>query len=187
MDTAKTTIHDLEAVETRQGAVPRAAPTWRGCEPGRANGREQSRSMEDSRQSCAALYASKRLLRQAWSSKVVHWSLAQSVRTAGCGSACPVEWEGRGREAPPIPIEWHPRPSSHFPSGPRSAAARQRTFLIPIIDHGSSRHSLPRCRQVGLWLPLHQDCELLPMREIIQEQVAVRVEEAGGEGQWKPE
>jgi len=42
-----------------------------------------------------------RLLEALWSSQVVRWSLAQSVRTAGCGPACPVVWQGRRGDSPP--------------------------------------------------------------------------------------
>ena len=60
-----------------------------------------SRSMAHRQQPRSELCASKRLLRQAWCSQVVHWSLAQSVRTAGCGPACPVVWQGRRGDSPP--------------------------------------------------------------------------------------
>src|SRR5271163_3330852 len=41
------------------------------------------------------------LLRYAWTSQVVHWCLTQSVRTAGCGPACPVVWQGRAGDRSP--------------------------------------------------------------------------------------
>src|SRR5271165_6395232 len=100
MDTAKAAIHDLEAVETRQGAVHQAVCPGSEQRPGCPNSRERSRSMAHRQQPRSELCAPKRLLRQAWRSQVVHWSLAQSVRTAGCGPACPVVWQGRRGDSP---------------------------------------------------------------------------------------
>src|SRR5271154_1245118 len=96
MDTAKAAIHDLEAVETRQGAVRQAVCTGSEQRPGCQNRRESSRPMAHRQQPRSELRVPQCLLRYAWTSQVVHWSLTQSVRTAGCGPACPVVWQGGG-------------------------------------------------------------------------------------------
>ncbi len=54
-------------------------------------------------QSGNAICVSKQLLRLTWASKAVRWDIAQSIRTAGCGPACPVVWEGRRGDSPPYP------------------------------------------------------------------------------------
>jgi hypothetical protein len=43
------------------------------------------------------------LLRLVWDSKVNCETDCLTRRTAGCGPACPVVWEGRSREASPYP------------------------------------------------------------------------------------
>ena len=45
------------------------------------------------------------LLRSAWTASVVHLFIAQSNRTAGCGPACPVVWQGRRGDSPPY-ADW---------------------------------------------------------------------------------
>src|SRR5271170_6041185 len=101
MDTAKAAIHDLEAVETRQGAVRQAVCTGSEQRPGCQNRRESSRPMAHRQQPRSELRVPQCLLRYAWTSQVVHWSLTQSVRTAGCGPACPVVWQGRAGDRSP--------------------------------------------------------------------------------------
>ena len=101
MDAAKAAISDLEAMETRQGAVCQTVCARREQGSGRQNGRKCSGPMAYSEQPRPELCVPHRLLRRAWSSKVVRWEIAQSVRTAGCGPACPVVWQGRRGDSPP--------------------------------------------------------------------------------------
>jgi hypothetical protein len=55
-------------------------------------------------QSGNVICVSKRLLRLTWTSQTARWQmLAQSIRTAVCGPARTVVWEGRGCEAFPYP------------------------------------------------------------------------------------
>jgi hypothetical protein len=103
MDTAQTAIHHLEAMETRQVAVPKAMRTGSESEPGPTNGWERSRPMASGPQSGNAICVSKQLLRLTWTSKAVRWEIAQSIRTAGCGPARAVAWEGRRGDSPPYP------------------------------------------------------------------------------------
>ena len=101
MDAAKAAIRDLEAMETRQGAVRQTVCPGSEQEPGGQNGRDCSRTMAHSQQPRTEHRVPHRLLRQAWSSKAVHWSLAQPLHTAGCGPAYPVVWQGRRGDSPP--------------------------------------------------------------------------------------
>src|ERR1035438_9747574 len=65
--------------------------------PGCQNSRKCSRPLAPSQQPRPQLCVPHRLLRHAWTSTLVRWKIAQSVRTAGCGPACPVVWQGGGR------------------------------------------------------------------------------------------
>jgi RNA polymerase Rpb1, domain 5 len=98
---AKAANRDLEAMETRQGAVRQAVRPGSAQRPGCPNSRERSWSLAHRQQPRTKLCAPKRLLRPAWCSKAVPWFVAQSVRTAGCGPACPVVWQGRRGDSPP--------------------------------------------------------------------------------------
>jgi len=65
-----------------------------------------SRSVANRQQSCDEICVPKHLLRLTRTSLVVRWGVAQSVRTAGCGPTCPVVWQGRRGDSPPMPIEY---------------------------------------------------------------------------------
>src|ERR1039458_1331137 len=101
VDTAQAAIRDLEAVETRESAVRQAMCVGSEQRPGCQNSRKCSRPLAPSQQPRPQLCVPHRLLRHAWTSTLVRWKIAQSVRTAGCGPACPVVWQGWSREALP--------------------------------------------------------------------------------------
>src|ERR1035441_3748588 len=63
--------------------------------------RKYSRPMAHRQQPRHEPRVSYRLLRLAWASQVIRWWIAQSDRTAGCGPACPVVWQGRRGDSPP--------------------------------------------------------------------------------------
>jgi RNA-directed DNA polymerase len=101
LDTAQAAIRDLEAVETRESAVRQAMCVGSEQRPGCENSRECSWPLAPGQQPRPQLCAPHRLLRLAWASTAVRGTIAQSVRTAGCGPACPVVWQGWSRKAPP--------------------------------------------------------------------------------------
>src|SRR5215510_11589609 len=93
----------METVEAGYGAVRRITP--KGCESrlGRANGGKPSWSMEAGGLTRAQLRIAQCLLRLARDSAIDCETYRLIRRTAGCGPACPVVWEGRSREASPYP------------------------------------------------------------------------------------
>ena len=89
---------------------------WSEQRPGGSNNRECSRPLARSQQPRAELCVSYCLLRLARTSSVVRSSLAQSIRTAGCGPACPVVWQGRAGDRSPYADL--PRPHFKFQEPP---------------------------------------------------------------------
>src|SRR5713101_5676957 len=101
----------METVEAGPGAVRRVTPS--GCErrPGRSNGGQRSWSLAAGGLACAQHRIAQCLLRLARDSAIDCQTYRLTRRTAGCGPACPVVWEGRSREAPPYPYQ--PKLFSH--------------------------------------------------------------------------
>src|SRR5215467_10465564 len=93
----------LEAVEAGHGTVCRVAQTGRGCRSGRSNGWKRPRIVAVGELAGAQHRVVQCLLRLAWDSKVNCAADCLTRRTAGCGPACPVVWEGRSCEASPYP------------------------------------------------------------------------------------
>jgi hypothetical protein len=76
MDTAQAVISDLEATETRQGAVCSALCPWREQVTGGQNGRQCSWSIASGQQSCPHGCVPQLLLRRAWATTAVCWPIA---------------------------------------------------------------------------------------------------------------
>src|SRR5713101_8078837 len=93
----------METVEAGPGAVRRV--TSSGCErrPSRANGGQRSWSLAAGGLACAQHRIAQCLLRLARDSAIDCEAYRLTRRTAGCGPACPVVWEGRSCEALPYP------------------------------------------------------------------------------------
>src|SRR6266849_4426073 len=93
----------METVEAGPGAVRRV--TSSGCErrPSRANGGQRSWSLAAGGLACAQHRIAQCLLRLARDSAIDCETYRLTRRTAGCGPACPVVWEGRSCEASPYP------------------------------------------------------------------------------------
>ena len=94
MDTAQAAICDLEAMETRHGAFTRlcalgVSKDLAAQTAGSAHGPWHIAN------SPALKYAFLSLTSTRLAFPVVRWPLTQSLRTAGCGPACPVVWQGR--------------------------------------------------------------------------------------------
>ena len=70
----------------------------------------------------------------AWDSKVNRETDCLTRRTAGCGPACPVVWEGRSREASPYPHHYL------FPSQVRAACEHPTVTALHRAE--SSAHPL---------------------------------------------
>ena len=100
MDTASSAVHDLEAMETRQQRFRelRQRGMWRG--PRRTNGRKSARPLAFGEQPRLVHRASPCLLRLAWASSAVR-RLSVTLRTARCGPACRVVWQGRAGDRSP--------------------------------------------------------------------------------------
>src|SRR5271155_2222650 len=98
----------LETVEAGPGAVRRVTPS--GCErrPGRSNGGQRSWSLAAGGLACAQHRIAHCLLRLARDSAIDRETHRLTRRTAGCGPACPVVWEGRSCEASPYPDSYAP-------------------------------------------------------------------------------
>src|SRR6266700_3094497 len=103
MAPAQTPVCDMETGEAGPGAVRRVTPS--GCErrPGRSNGRQRSRSLAAGGLACAQHRIAQCLLRLARDSAIDCEACRLTRRTAGCGPACPVVWEGWSCEASPYP------------------------------------------------------------------------------------
>ena len=103
MAPAQTAVCDLEAVEARHGAVCRVTQT--GCErrPGRSNGGQRSWPVAAGELARAQHRTAQCLLRLARDSEIDCETYRLTRRTAVCGPACTVVWEGRSREASPYP------------------------------------------------------------------------------------
>src|ERR1039458_2660916 len=93
----------METVEAGPGTVRRITPS--GCErrPGRSNGGQRSWSLAAGGLARAQHRIAQCLLRLARDSAIVRETHRLTRRTAGCGPACPVVWEGRSCEASPYP------------------------------------------------------------------------------------
>src|SRR5664280_2158105 len=93
----------METVEAGPGTVRRITPS--GCErrPGRSNGGQRSWSLAAGGLACAQHRIAQCLLRLARDSTIDCEAYRLTRRTAGCGPACPVVWEGRSCEAHPYP------------------------------------------------------------------------------------
>src|SRR5450631_3743412 len=93
----------METVEAGPGTVRRITPS--GCErrPGRSNGGQRSWSLAAGGLACAQHRIAQCLLRLARASTIDCETYRLTRRTAGCGPACPVVWEGRSCEASPYP------------------------------------------------------------------------------------
>src|SRR5271157_6295854 len=89
----------METVEAGPGTVRRITPS--GCErrPGRSNGGQRSWSLAAGGLACAQHRIAQCLLRLARDSTIDCEAYRLTRRTAGCGPACPVVWEGRSCEA----------------------------------------------------------------------------------------
>jgi hypothetical protein len=85
-----------------------------GC----TNGRKSSRSMAHRQQPHHEVRVSQCLLRSAWTASVGYRCLAQSDRTAGCGPARPVVWQGRRGDSPPYADSAEIATHGRFLTGP---------------------------------------------------------------------
>src|SRR6266853_3687805 len=103
MAPAQTPVCDMETVEAGPGTVRRVTPA--GCErrPGRSNGGQRSWSLAAGGLARAQPRIAQCLLRLARDSTIDYETYRLTRRTAGCGPACPVVWEGRSCEASPYP------------------------------------------------------------------------------------
>src|SRR3974377_2274578 len=101
MDTATNAVRDLEAMEMRPAAVCGITSTGSVGRSGYTNCRKFPRPMAYRQQPRHEVRISQCLLRRAWTTSVVRRCLAQSDRTAGCGPARPVVWQGRRGDSPP--------------------------------------------------------------------------------------
>src|SRR5580704_3919874 len=93
----------METVEAGYGAVRRITPKGCGSRLGRTNGGKRSWSMEAGGLARAQHRPAQCLFRLAWDSPIDCEGYCLTRRTAGCGPACPVVWEGRSCEASPYP------------------------------------------------------------------------------------
>src|SRR6266478_2640865 len=95
----------METVEAGPGTVRRVTPS--GCErrPGRSNGGQRSWSLAAGGLARAQPRIAQCLLRLARDSAIDCEASRLTRRTAGCGPACPVVWEGGAVRLPPIPIQ----------------------------------------------------------------------------------
>src|ERR1035438_9449745 len=93
----------METVEAGPGTVRRITPS--GCErrPGRSNGGQRSWSLAAGGLACAQHRIAQSPPRLARDSTIDCEAYRLTRRTAGCGPACPVVWEGRSCEAHPYP------------------------------------------------------------------------------------
>jgi hypothetical protein len=132
MDTATNAVRDLEAMEMRQAAVCGATSKGSVGRSGCTNGRKFPRPMAYRKQPRHEVRVSQCLLRSAWTASVVHRCLAQSNRTAGCGPARPVVWQGRRGDSPPYADSARsvhlpaPRLAGRVTQRPASEAARKK-------------------------------------------------------------
>src|SRR3989442_4385662 len=115
----------METVEARPGRVRGVTPS--GCErrPGRSNGGQRSWSLAAGGLARAQHRIAQCLLRLARDSAIDCEPHRLTRRTAGCGPACPVVWEGRSCEASPLS-----RSAKFFPL---SVSAHWLTFGTPEI------------------------------------------------------
>src|SRR6266849_7467100 len=122
---AQTPVCDMETVEAGPGAVRRVTPS--GCErrPGRSNGGQRSWSLAAGGLTCAQHRIAQRLLRLARDSATDCEAYRLTRRTAGCGPACPVVWEGRSCEA-------HPYPNQLFFRDLKLPGGLAGTTLLPL-------------------------------------------------------
>src|SRR5664279_2472566 len=111
----------METVEAGPGTVRRITPS--GCERrlGRSNGGQRSWSLAAGGLACAQHRIAQCLLRLARDSTIDCEAYRLTRRTAGCGPACPVVWEGRSCEAHPYPNQLdvsglHERPGEASPN-----------------------------------------------------------------------
>src|SRR5262249_5694911 len=104
MDEAASSQRRLEAVEAWTGALSGAAATRRGPGSRRTNGGKRSRSVAHRWLSGPELRAAERLSEFARPTES-KWSTERCItnRTAVCGPARTVVWEGRSGNAPPYP------------------------------------------------------------------------------------
>src|SRR6202050_4194923 len=104
----------METVEAGPAAVRRVTPS--GCErrPRRSNGGQRSWSLAAGGLARAQHRIAQCLLRLARDSAIDRKTDRLTRRTAGCGPACPVVWEGRSREASPYPNQNASRVSSEW-------------------------------------------------------------------------
>src|ERR1700732_744759 len=96
----------METVEAGPGTVRRVTPS--GCErrPGRSNGGQRSWPLAAGGLARAQPRIAQCLLRLARDSTIDCETYRLTRRTAGCGPACPVVWEGRSCEASPYPDQF---------------------------------------------------------------------------------
>src|SRR5229473_1983056 len=126
----------METVEAGPGTVRRVTPS--GCErrPGRSNGGQRSWSLAAGGLARDQPRIAQCLLRLARDSTIDCETYRLTRRTAGCGPACPVVWEGRSCEASPYPdpAAFQTAARVHDPNctqenalgGPRSAHGGQK-------------------------------------------------------------
>ena len=103
MAPAQATVCDLEAVEAGHGAVRRITETGCGQRSRRSNGGQRSWSVAAGGQPGTQHCTAQCLLRLARDSEIDCAADSLTRRTAGCGPACPVVWEGRSCKASPYP------------------------------------------------------------------------------------
>jgi hypothetical protein len=89
--------------EAGPGAIRRITPTDCERRSSRSNGGKRSWSLAPGGLACAQHCIVQCLFRLARDSAIDCATSGLTRRTAGCGPACPVVWEGRGREASPYP------------------------------------------------------------------------------------
>src|SRR5215217_1878247 len=104
MDPATVARHRLEAMEARTRSFCRAATPRRRPGPGGANRRQPTWPLAAREQPRAHHCLADRLLQLTRPPPRRRTAAGLIRRTAGYGPVCPVVWEGRSREAPPIPI-----------------------------------------------------------------------------------
>src|SRR3954447_3030658 len=100
MDTAAASVVAVVTVENTEKALPRAARTRTPARARPQDGEQWQRSVADQHDESAVERIVKCLLRISWPSNALSLTCSTS-RTAVCGPACTVVWEGRSRETPP--------------------------------------------------------------------------------------
>src|SRR6267143_1268356 len=96
MAPTSTSVDGLETVETRNYKISRAPQARHRCAGRRENGGQLRWTVAPREHPSDEHRSAQHLLRLARASRAhCSWLVSSTRRTAGCGPACPVVWEGR--------------------------------------------------------------------------------------------